>query len=109
MALVDIAAHLGDQIAPKPQFGGMNRHFPAYGKIFLGRFSLLLGKAGLSAVLVLFAIYIGNVSTLFTPRWSHFIFLYADDIILLAPATELERLLHISEKELEWLDMSINF
>ena len=53
--------------------------------------------------------YIGNVSTLFTPRWSHFIFLYADDIILLAPATELERLLHICEKELEWLDMSINF
>ena len=30
--------------------------------------------------------------------------------MLLAPSvTELERLLHICEKELEWLDMSINF
>jgi len=28
-ALVDITAHLGDQIAQKPQFGGVNRHFPA--------------------------------------------------------------------------------
>jgi len=38
------------------------------------------------------------------------VFVYADDIILLAPSvTELERLLHICEKELEWLDMSINF
>ena len=29
LALVDIAAHLGDQIAQKTHFGGMNRHFPA--------------------------------------------------------------------------------
>jgi len=29
LALVDIAAHLGDQIAQKPNFWGMNRHFPA--------------------------------------------------------------------------------
>jgi len=29
LALVDIAAHLGDQIAQKPNFGGVNRHFPA--------------------------------------------------------------------------------
>ena len=29
LALVDIAAHLGDQIAPKPQFWGVNRDFPA--------------------------------------------------------------------------------
>jgi len=29
LALIDIAAHLGDQIAPKPQFWGVNRHFPA--------------------------------------------------------------------------------
>jgi len=29
LALVDIAAHLGDQIAQNPNFGGVNRHFPA--------------------------------------------------------------------------------
>ena len=59
---------------------------------------------------VLFAIYIDNISTLSTLRCGHFVFVYADDIILLAPSvTELERLLHICQKELEWLDMSINF
>jgi len=29
LALVDIAAHLWDQIAQKPNFWGVNRHFPA--------------------------------------------------------------------------------
>jgi len=29
LALVDIAAHLGDQINQKNYFWGMNRHFPA--------------------------------------------------------------------------------
>jgi len=49
-------------------------------------------------------------TTLATPRYGHFVFVYADNIILLAPSvTEVERLLHICEKELEWLDMSINF
>jgi len=29
LALIDIAAHLGDQIAPKNNFGGVDSHFPA--------------------------------------------------------------------------------
>jgi len=29
LALVDIAANLGDQIAQKTNFEGVNRHFPA--------------------------------------------------------------------------------
>jgi len=29
LALVDIAAHLGNQIAQNPNFGGVNMHFPA--------------------------------------------------------------------------------
>jgi len=29
LALIDIAAHLADQIAQKNNFGGVNRHFPA--------------------------------------------------------------------------------
>ena len=38
------------------------------------------------------------------------LYVYAGDIILQAPSvTELERLLHICETELEWLDMSIYF
>ena len=36
--------------------------------------------------------------------------LYADDILLLFPSvTYLERLLHLCENELAWLDMTINF
>ena len=59
---------------------------------------------------ILFAVYIDDISSLSAPRYGHFVFVYADDIMLLAPSvTELERLLHICEKELEWLDMSINF
>ena len=59
---------------------------------------------------VLFAIYIDNLSTLAMPRCGRFIFAYADDIILLAPSiTELVKLLHACERELEWLDMSINY
>jgi len=44
---------------------------------------------------ILFAIYIDDVSTLTAPRYGHFVLVYADDIILLAPSvTELEGLLH---------------
>ena len=53
---------------------------------------------------ILFAIYVDNL------WYGRFVFIYADDIILLAPSiTELERLLHACERELEWLDMSINY
>jgi len=42
-------------------------------------------------------------------RGSHII-LYADDILLIAPTvSKIENLLHICERELYWLDMSINF
>jgi len=67
----------------------------------MGRFFLFnvhcyfWGKAGLSAVTssVCDILYIGNVSTLSTPRCGHFVFVYADDIIFLAPSvTELGRL-----------------
>jgi len=37
------------------------------------------------------------------------VILYAGDILLIAPSmTELENLLHRCEKELRWLDMTIN-
>ena len=38
------------------------------------------------------------------------IILYADDILLIDPTvTQLENLLHICKRELQWLDMAINF
>ena len=37
------------------------------------------------------------------------ILLYADDILLVAPSvSSLQLLLHLCEKELDWLDLSIN-
>jgi len=59
---------------------------------------------------VLFPIYIDHLSTLAVPRCRRFVFIYADDVILLAPSiTELEKLLHECARELDWLDMSINY
>jgi len=43
------------------------------------------------------------------PRNGHFIFMYADDILILTPSiTETQKLLHMCERELQWLDMAIN-
>jgi len=41
---------------------------------------------------------------------SRFIVVYADDIMLISPSVvEIERLLHVCENELNWLDLAINF
>ena len=41
--------------------------------------------------------------------YEYFYVAYADDIILLAPSVSaLQRLLHVCEHQLNWLDMSIN-
>ena len=65
----------------------------------------------------LFAVYIDNVFECVSDsglgcsfkRYCMSIFMYADDLILLAPSVSaLQRLLHVCEYQLEWLDMSIN-
>jgi len=65
----------------------------------------------------LFAVYIDNVFEYVSDsglgctikRYCMSIFMYADDIILLAPSVSaLQRLLHVCEDQLKWLDMSIN-
>jgi len=55
---------------------------------------------------ILFAIYIDNVSTFAVARCGRFVFIYADDIILLYPSSSLS---HACKRELEWLDMSVNY
>lgn len=58
---------------------------------------------------VLFALYLDDLAGLSLHKNGCYIILYADDILLVAPSvTMLEKVLHICEKELTWLDMAIN-
>jgi len=56
----------------------------------------------------IFALYLDDLSRLCLS--SCIIILYSDDILFISPSfCRLEKLLHICEKELHWLDMAINF
>jgi len=58
---------------------------------------------------LLFAIYLDDLPDINSIVHRSFVVLYADDVLLIAPSvTELQRLLHLCEKELMWLDMHIN-
>jgi len=58
----------------------------------------------------LFSLYLDDLGKLIDPANGCYGILYADDILLLFPSvTYLERLLHLCENELAWLDMAINF
>ena len=55
------------------------------------------------------AIQLDEIATHLNYRQRHFIVLYADDILILAPTVcELQRLLTLCELELSWLDLSMN-
>jgi len=57
----------------------------------------------------LFAIYTDDIAALAIPLQGIFVILCADDIMLIAPLIlELQKLLHVCEKELDYLDMKIN-
>ena len=57
-----------------------------------------------------FAVYLDDLAKLCNRKINVFITLYADDILLLAPAVcELDNLFKICERELNLLDMAINF
>ena len=58
----------------------------------------------------LFAVYLDDLTSICLHHKGCFILLYADDILLISPCVcELELLLHACERELRWLDMTINF
>ena len=58
----------------------------------------------------LFAVYVDNLAKSCSTTRATFITLYADDILLVSPSVcGLENLLKICERELNFLDMSINF
>jgi Reverse transcriptase (RNA-dependent DNA polymerase) len=57
----------------------------------------------------LFAIYLDDLIDFRRSNYSNFVILYADDIMLLSRSVcELQRMLTVCERELSWLDMSIN-
>jgi hypothetical protein len=57
----------------------------------------------------LFAIYLDDLIDFRRSNYSNFVILYADDIMLLARSVcELQHILTACERELSWLDMSIN-
>jgi len=59
---------------------------------------------------LMFALYVDDLGKLCDLCRGCCVILYADDILLIAPTvTQLENLLHICERELQWLDMAINF
>ena len=59
----------------------------------------------------MFVLYVDDLGKLCDLCRGCCIILYANDILLIAPTvTQLENLLHIlCERELQWLDMAINF
>jgi len=63
-----------------------------------------------TCVACIFSVYISDINTSFHITKGCSVILYADNKLLLLPSiTELERLLHCCERELNYLDMNINF
>lgn len=77
---------------------------------FSSVFKLCLGvRQGSVLSPYLFAIYLDDIADHRSNGRFSYIILYADDILLLSPSlSELQNLLHICERELKWIDMSIN-
>jgi len=65
-------------------------------------------SSGLFLAPFLFAIYLDGLSEICTPNCGRFIILYADDILLMTySVVDLEKLIHLCERELNWSDMTI--
>ena len=58
----------------------------------------------------LFAVFLNELSNTCNLDSNRFIIVYADDILLISPSVvNLENLIHLCERELNWLDMTINY
>ena len=58
----------------------------------------------------LFAVFLNELSDTCNLDCNRFIIVYADDILLISPSVvNLENLIHLCERELNWLDMAINY
>ena len=67
-------------------------------------------RQGSVLTLFLFAVFVDDLAESCSTTRTTFIILYADDILLISPSVcGLKNLLKICERELDFLDMSINF
>ena len=73
-------------------------------------FSVMYGvRQGSVLAPFLFAIYLDDLSGICNSDSGRFIIAYADDILLISfSVVDLEKMLHLCERELNWLDMVIN-
>jgi len=66
--------------------------------------------SGLSSSTILFAVFLDELSDTCNLDRNRFIIVYADDILLISPSVvNLENLIHLCERELNWLDMVNNY
>ena len=66
--------------------------------------------SGFSSSTILFAVFLDELSDTCNLDRNRFIVVYADDILLISTSVgNLENLIHLCERELNWLDMAINY
>ena len=74
-------------------------------------FTVMFGvRQGSVLVPFLFAIFLDELSDKCNLARNRFIVVYADDILLTSPSVlNLENLINLCERDLNWLDMAINY
>ena len=74
-------------------------------------FTVMFGvRQGSVLVPFLFAVFLDELSDTCNLDRNRFIVVYADDILLISTSVvNLENLIHLCERELNWLDMAINY
>jgi len=98
--------HLSIKVSGTPNIQLLSCIFhPCY---LLSHFPLPHFQSARSILSPTFEVYINDINSSFHNSTGCSIILYADDILLLSPfITELERLLHCYERELNYLDINI--
>jgi len=69
--------------------------------------SLMYARAQIA--LILFAVFLNELSDTCNLDRNRFIVVYADDILLISPSVVNQNLIHLYERELNLLDMAINW
>jgi len=80
-----------------------------WGEIRSSFFSVMYGVCQGSVLApFLFAIYLDDLSEICSPNCGRFIILYAEYILLITySVVDLEKLIRLCERELNWLDMTV--